>query len=377
MPLTNGYRGSPSGSPKKSLLVSGGCISIKSKIVQQVFRRCDGTPVLLLNFDRASPYFSSIRYDYSSSNDIGTGFDMLDSMTLHQACEYILNSAYDAGYPHTEAVQVVKYLQLIERINLELGLDLRSIREVNAHFYRTEEVQKALAKCHLDSDPRALTTLLRSIKGLLVIDNLLSETDFLLGSDRAQAFSLEGLSSTGCAFIDLTPAHTSHTEKQRQKSILYAAEGYTKPFTLLVNAGRIKLDDDIESFLNTMLHKGNQVVLLTDDIFAQSSEHETIRKSFDINLLGKHTGQSAESMSKAFHEIEKNRIQRTRTIDHRIFSSRFIDQLFNTNYTESETTITERKQIIETSQIASLSPSEAITVDNTGSSISYFSFIRL
>ena len=115
-----------------------------------------------------------------------------------------------------------------------------------------------------------------------------------------------------------------------------------------------------------------QFITIIDDLFAQISDYDRVRRSFSLNLLGQHTGASCQKMSECFHEIYKTEKHYARAVDRRLMSERFIDVLCNTNHTDTTTLIPVKRSIIEQQDIASLSERAFIMIDNTGSA-NYFS----
>lgn len=377
-PLINARKVSPyyRSNSAYSMLISGNCSLVKSKVISNVIMKKD-MPVVVINLDANSSYFShSIHYDFSIGRN--TGYDLFSSMTIREACAFCRDVAHEENYPNDQVVQIIKYLDFIQKLNEYLNLDLRTINDINNHYYSPEVINKAinemfcLGKINKGDYDRLITRLVRGIKGQLIIDDILSMTNFELNSNGNTDFSIGNLKSGQTAFIDLAPRHNSYTETRARNNVLYSIEGYCAPISVILNVGRSDFST-VEAFVRNMTVKSTcQFITIIDDLFAQISDYDRVRRSFSLNLLGQHTGASCQKMSECFHEIYKTEKHYARAVDRRLMSERFIDVLCNTNHTDTTTLIPVKRSIIEQQDIASLSERAFIMIDNTGSA-NYFS----
>lgn len=359
-----------------SMLVSGNCSPVKSEVISNVLMRKD-MPAVVINMDMTSPYFPrGVHYDFSIGRN--KRYDMFSSMTVREACDFCLDAAYERNYPNDQVVQVIKYLDFIERLNKHLNLDLRTINDINNHFYSPDIVNRAInemfcqGKIDKGGYDRYIAEVVRGIKGQLIIDDILAMTKFELNSGGEADFSVRNLRCGQTAFIDLSAKHNSYSETRARKDVLYSIEGYPSPITVILNAGRGDYSA-VENFIRNMTGRTDcRFIAVMEDIFAQIPDYDRVRRLFSLNLLGQHTGESCRRMSGCFHEIYKTEKHFARSVDRRLLSERFIDVLCNTNHTDTTTLVPVRRSIIEQQDIVSLSERAFILMDNTGSE-NYFS----
>lgn len=359
------------------LLVSGDCQPVKQKVVELIIKN-NTIPVIVINMDQKSTYIKDIEYDYSINGD--RGYDLFSSMTIRQACAFFRDAAHEKNYSTDQVVQIIKYLELIRKLNADLGLNINTIEEINAYYYSPEIINKAVndlfisGKINREERDRYLMEIIRSIKGQIIIEDMLGMFNFSLNSG-AKNFSVNNLKS-GPAFIDLVQQHNSVTENDAISSVLYSIEEYKDPMMVLLNIGKSDLALVKKFMKNMIVRKTCRLIVIVDDIFAQAEDYECIRHAYPFNILGKHTGESARKMSNCFHETYRMDKQYSCSVDHRLRADNFMDILLRTNYTETTTLTPVRRNIIEQEDIVNLSERAFIMINNTGIG-NYFTFHSL
>jgi len=360
-----------------SMLLSGNMTHVKGKVLSAVLRK-KNVPVLVINYDNTSPYITpaGTRYDFSLYGD--NGYDIFSSMSIREACTYLQNAACEKNYSDEQTVQIIRYLSFIEKLNSFLELNLPTIRDINSYYYKPDVIIDALTKMFQDGEinpeeyERLNVSLIRSIKGQLIIDNLLASTDYNLNYNSDSKFSINSLKCGQTAVIDLSAKHNNHTDTKIRNDVLYSIEECSNNMTVVLNVGRADYGM-VADFVRNMTTKTScQFILIIDDIFAQSKDYDTVRRYFSLNMLGQHTGESCRKMSECFHEVYKPEKHYARSVDSRLFADRFIDILFHTNHTNTTTTVLVKRSVIEQYDIANLSECAFVLLDNTGTT-NYFS----
>lgn len=363
-----------------NILLSGNMIPVKSRVITAALQK-NNVPIVVINLDNTSPYLHINHYDYSI-NDCSTGYDIFSTMTIREACAYIQNTAYEKGYGDEQTVQIIKYLSFINKLNGYLNLELHTIRDINNYYYEPDVIGNALTKMYEDGEVtpdeyrRLNVSLIRGIKGQLIIDNILASTDFNLNFDCGSGFSVDNMRYGETAFIDLSERHRSYTENKSRNDILYSIEECSTPMTIVLNLGKADYGLVGNFITNTVGQPNRQFIVIMDDVFSQVDDYDVIRRKFSLNLLGQHTGESCKKMEGCFHELYKEEKHYSRSVDSRLLADRFIDILFHTNHTDTTMTVPVKRSVIEQEVIANLTERAFIMMDNTGTT-NYFSIYSI
>ena len=227
-----------------------------------------------------------------------------------------------------------------------------------------------------DEYRRLNVSLIREIKGQLIIDNILASTDFNLNFDCSSGFSVDNMRYGETAFIDLSERHRSYTENKSRNDILYSIEECSTPMTIVLNLGKADYGLVGNFITNTVGQSNRQFIVIMDDVFSQVDDYDVIRRKFSLNLLGQHTGESCKKMEGCFHELYKEEKHYSRSVDSRLLADRFIDILFHTNHTDTTMTVPVKRSVIEQEVIADLTERAFIMMDNTGTT-NYFSIYSI
>lgn len=363
-----------------NMLLSGNMTYVKSKVLSAALQK-KNVPVVVINLDNTSPYMNVGSYNYSI-NDNATGYDLFSAMSIREVCAYLQNTACDKGYDDEQTVQIIKYLTFIDKLNKYLNLSLPTVRDINKHYYKPDIISDTLSEMYEageitpDEYDRLNVSLIRGIKGQLIIDNILTSVDFNLNFDCSSGFSVNTMRCGETAFIDLSVRHNSYTEKKSRSDIFYSIEECTAPMTIVLNLGKADYGLVDNFIANTVGHRERQFIVIMDDVFAQVQNYDAVRRKFSLNLLGQHTGDSCEKMEGCFHEIYKQEKHYTRTVDSRLLADRFIDVIFHTNHTDATAIVPVKRSVIEQNDIANLSERAFIMMDNTGIT-NYFSIYSI
>jgi len=367
--------------PTYNMLLSGNMTPVKRIVVNAVLQK-KNAPVLVINLDDTNQYMNFIGTHCDFSLHGNSGYDLFSSMSIRDACTYLQNATYEKQYGDDQTVQIIRYLDFIEKLNAYLGLKLPTIRDINEHYYQPDVIGSALTQMYQTGmiSPkeyeRLNVSLIRAIKGQLIIDNILVSTDFNLHYDKESDFSVHDLKNGQVAILDLSAKHNSHTEAKSRQDVLYSIEECNRSMILLLNVGRADYRL-VSSFITSMTARTNcQLVVIMDDVFSQVPEYDRVRRTFSLNLLGQHTGESCRKMSECFHEVYRKETHYASAVNNRILSERFIDVLFNRNHTDTTTIVPVKRRIIEEHDIANLSDRAFIIMDNTGT-INYFSMYNI
>lgn len=363
-----------------NMLLSGNMMSVKRRVLTATLSK-KNVPVVVINLDNTSSYMNISHYDYSIS-DSDTGYDIFSMMSIREVCAYLQNTAYEKGYDDEQTIQIIKYLSFIDKLNCYLNLKLPTIRDINNHYYKPDVIGNTLTEMYEfgkitpDEYEKLNISLIRGIKGQLIIENLIASADFNLNFNCSSSFSISNIKCGETAFIDLSVTHNSYIEKKSRNDILYSIEEYYAPITIVLNIGKADYGL-VENFIaNIVGHPDRQFIVIMDDVFAQVQNYDAIRRKFSLNLLGQHTGDSCRKMEECFHKIYKQEKQYTRSVDSRLLTDRFIDVIFHTNHTDTTTLVPIRRNVIEQEDIANLSERAFIMMDNTGTT-NYFSIYSI
>lgn len=363
-----------------NMLLSGNMMPVKRRVLTAALQK-KNVPVVVINLDHTSPYMNIEHYDYSIS-DSSTGYDIFSMMSIREVCTYLQNTAYEKGYDDEQTVQIIKYLRFIDKLNFYLNLELPTIRDINNHYYKPDVIGNALTEMYeygkitADEYEKLNVSLIRGIKGQLIIDNLIASADFNLNFECSSGFSISNMRCGETAFIDLSVKHNSYTEKKSRNDILYSIEECYAPITIVLNIGKADYGL-VENFIANIIGQPNrQFIVMMDDVFAQVQKYDAIRRKFSLNLLGQHTGDSCKKMEGCFHEIYKQEKHYARSVDSRLLADRFIDVILHTNHTDTTTLVPVRRNVIEQEDIANLSERAFIMMDNTGDT-NYFSIYNI
>lgn len=367
--------------PAYHMLLSGNMIPVKERVVRAVLQKRN-VPILMISLDDKSAYMSPVNKTPDYSLGSNQGYDLFSSMSIREACEFLQNAVHGKQNGDDQSVQIIRYLNFIEKLNGYLKLNLPTIRDINNHFYQPDVIGNALTEMYQTGkiSPKEFeqlnVSLIRGIKGQLIIDDILVSVDYNLHFEESSGISVNDLKDGQIAYLDLSVRNNSYTERQKRDNILYSVKNYTKPFVLLLNVGA----DDyhlVSEFISTMTARTScQFVVMMDDVFAQVPDYDTFRKEFSLNLLGQHTGQSCTKMSECFHEVYRQETHYASTVNRRMFSESFIDILFDRNHTDTTTSVPVKRRIIEEERIIALTGNSFILMDNTGVT-NYFSIYSI
>ena len=367
--------------PAYNMLLSGNMIPVKERVINTVLQK-NNLPIVIINLDNTSSYMASVRKQPDYVLGDNQSYDLFSSMSIRDACIYLQNVAYEKQNGDDQSVQIIRYLKFIEKLNNHLGLELHTLRDINTHFYQPDVIGKALTEMYRTGKisskelERLNVSLLRGIKGQLIIDDLLVSTDYNLNCERGVGFSVNNLQNGQTAFLDLSVKNNSYTEKKNRNDVLYSVKEFNRKMIMLLNVGKEDYQL-ISDFILTMTAKTTcQFVVIMDDVFAQVQEYDQFRKKFSLNLLGQHVGKSCTKMSECFHEIYRQETHYASTVNHRLFSDSFLDVLLDRNHTDTTTQSLVKRRIIEEKDIIDLTDKAFILMNNTGVT-NYFSIYNI
>ncbi|MDE5765365.1 MAG: hypothetical protein K2I00_10490 [Ruminococcus sp.] len=353
-----------------SILISGGCYPLKERIIGSLNNQDSRTVVI--NLDETSEYMTKFTpdYDYHISDTFSYA-NIFSDLTLRDARRLVRDRASDFNYSHSDVGQLLKYFDLIDRINAKLNLSFESLTDINKYYYNPDIVQDCIEEMY-DTSNMSRTerdilqnSLYRSIGGQLFLENLMAEINFDINFDE-DGFSLRKLKAKETALLELSGMHSnSISDSTAVKALLYDIECYRNPLLVIINVGNSDLNY-IETSLKVLLKRSDiKLITIADDIFAQADNVHRFIKLFDFNAFGSHTGNSATEMEKIFPVITKTDYHVTSTYNRRLLSEKLIDKIFGKDYTEAIAKVPVQRHELESKDISTITPDSFILIDNT------------
>lgn len=363
-----------------SMLISGGCQSLKEKVIASFNNKRSKTVIINLD-ENSSDYLDLLTPDYEYHiSDSFSYANIFADLSARDASRLVRDRASDFGYSHSDISQLLKYFKLIDTINNRLNLTFDSLVDMNNYFYQPDVVQDCLEEIfemgRMSRGERDIfeTALYRSIGGQLFLENILAEINFDLnfGTD---GFSLSRMRNNESAMLDFSWRHSdSVSDSTAIQAILYDIECYRESLVVVVNLGGSDVVDIGASLQALLRHKNLTLILIADDIFVQTDNVHRFIKAFDYNALGSHITKSAIMMSELFPLITKVEYHTACTYNRRLLSEHILDKLLGKDYTESVTRVPVQRHEFESKDISVLPPNSFILIDNTQRSSLRYSF---
>ena len=314
-----------------------------------------------------------------TSFDIDTdvcGYDPFYGGDVGQAVRYIKQKATTFGYPHDQTVQIIKYISLLQTINEQLGLRYESLREMNHYYDSVERIGEALEELVRKqkirpSDMKSyLLMLQRSAKGNLLIDNILSECDFTLGTAPESGFSIKQLPSHTLCHLYVNSVYADKTAVMLETLRKDIADIHY-PVNVIICTGKVPCADnlfDLASCVTT--HTRYNLLYITDDIFSDTKQYEQFRKLYEINVFGAHNGESSVAISGLFGTRRVLEEHYGKTIDRRLTANTVFDTLTGRNYAEGTQYVPAEIPYFRPEYVASMPDNKAIVVNTKGNAYS-------
>ena len=197
-----------------SMLISGGCQSLKEKVIASFNNKRSKTVIINLD-ENSSDYLDLFTPDYEYHiSDSFSYANIFADLSARDASRLVRDRASDFGYSHSDISQLLKYFKLIDTINNRLNLTFDSLVDMNNYFYQPDVVQDCLEEIfemgRMSRGERDIfeTALYRSIGGQLFLENILAEINFDLnfGTD---GFSLSRMRNDESAMLDFSWRHSN------------------------------------------------------------------------------------------------------------------------------------------------------------------------
>ena len=366
-----------------SCLISGNCSTIRNQVVTRFIASSHGagnTSVIVIDFTDhdMDAVFHGSNYKVTSF-DIDTdifGYDPFYGGDMGQAVRYIKQKATTLGYPHEQTVQIIKYISLLQTINDQLGLRFESLREMNHHYDSVERIGEALEELVRKQKIRAsdmksyLSMLQRSAKGNLLIDNILSECDFTLGTASECGFSIKQLPPHTLCHLYVNSVYADKTTVMLETLRKDIADIHY-PVNVIIFTGKTPCADnlfDLASCVTT--HTRYNLLYITDDIFSDTKQYEQFRKLYELNVFGAHSGESSVVISGLFGTRRVLEEHYGKTIDRRLTANTVFDTLTGRNYTEGTQYVPAEIPYFRPEYVASMPDYKAIIVNTKGNAYS-------
>lgn len=366
-----------------SCLISGNCSAISNQVVTRFIASSYGarnTSVIVMDFTDhdMDAVFHGSNYEVTSF-DIDTdvcGYDPFYDGDVGQAVRYIKQKATTFGYPHDQTVQIIKYISLLQTINEQLGLRYESLREMNHYYDSVERIGEALEELVRKqkirpSDMKSyLLMLQRSAKGNLLIDNILSECDFTLGTAPESGFSIKQLPSHTLCHLYVNSVYADKTAVMLETLRKDIADIHY-PVNVIICTGKVPCADnlfDLASCVTT--HTRYNLLYITDDIFSDTKQYEQFRKLYEINVFGAHNGESSVAISGLFGTRRVLEEHYGKTIDRRLTANTVFDTLTGRNYAEGTQYVPAEIPYFRPEYVASMPDNKAIVVNTKGNAYS-------
>lgn len=366
-----------------SCLISGNCSTIRNQVVTRFIAgsyEAGSTSVIVIDFTdhdmdavfQGSPYEVAT---YDIDTDV-CGYDSFYGGDLEQAVRYIKQKATTLGYPHEQTVQIIKYISLLQTINDQLGLRFESLREMNHYYDSVERIGEALEELVRKqkirpSDMKSyLSMLQRSAKGNLLIDNILSECDFTLGTANESGFSIKQLPPHTLCHLYVNSVYADKTAVMLEALRKDIADIHY-PVNVIIFTGKTPCADnlfDLASCITT--HTRYNLLYITDDIFSDTKQYEQFRKLYELNVFGAHSGESSVAISGLFGTRRVLEEHYGKTIDRRLTANTVFDTLTGRNYTEGTQYVPAEIPYFRPEYVASMPDYKAIIVKTKGNAYS-------
>lgn len=366
-----------------SCLISGNCSAVRDQITSRFIINsyvAEKTSVLVIDFTERDmdTVFHGSNYEVTSF-DIDTdvcGYDLFYGGNMGQAVRYIKQKATTLGYPHEQTVQIIKYISLLQTINDQLGIRFESLREMNHHYDSVERIGETLEELVRKqkikpSDMKLyLSMLKRSAKGNLLIDNILSECDFTLGTATESGFSIKQLPPHTLCHLYVNSVYADKTAVMLEALRKDIADIHY-PVNVIIFTGKTPFADnlfDLASYVTT--HTRYNLLFITDDIFSDTHEYERFRKLYELNVFGAHNGDSSAVVSGLFKTRRVLEEHYSKTIDHRLTANTTFDTLTGRNYTDGTQYVPAEIPYFRPEYVASMPDYKAIIVNTKGNAYS-------
>lgn len=368
-PLTQNIVHNKSNLLADSILISGGCYPLKERIIGSLNNQ--DAKIVVINLDETSEYMSKFTpdYDYHISDTFSYA-NIFSDLTLRDARRLVRDRASDFDYSHSDVGQLLKYFDLIDKINAKLNLSFENLMDINKYYYNSDIIQDCIEEMYETSNMSRTerdilqNSLYRSIGGQLFLENLMTEINFDINFDE-NGFALRKLKNKEIALLEFSGMHSnSISDSMAIKALLYDIECYRNPLLVLINIGNSDFND-IEASLKVLSKRSNiKLITIVDDIFAQVDNVHSFIKLFDFNAFGSHIGNSATEMEKLFPLITKTDYHITSTYNRRLLSEKLIDKIFGKDYTEAIAKVPVQRPELESKDISTISPNSFILIDN-------------
>ncbi len=353
-----------------SCLISGNCPIVRSKVATQFIDNSFSSDrtMIIVDFchdeymDRAfhsSPYQLTM-FDIDSS----TGYDFFyNDGNINSLIRAVKHKAESLGYKHEETVQILKYMELLK----ELGFSMSDIRSLTSQYYDINQVNAELEKLvssrviHQSEIPRVISMLQRSAKGNILLESILTEQDFNLNAVNGKAFSIKQLPQRSLAHLRVNSKYNNATQAMIEALTKDIAD-CVKPISLIINAGKVSAADMLFNLVEMLTTHNYNLLFISDDIFADTMNHEKFRKHFDMNCFGAHSGESNNIISSSFGTRRIMEEHYSRNTDHRLTQNNVMDILFRSNYSEGVNYVPTELPVFRADYISSMAENEVITV---------------
>lgn len=367
-----------------SCLISGNCSAVRDRVTARFIDNSyknGRASVLIIDFSEndMDRVFHSSNYDLTVFDIDGqdfTGYDPFYGGDLDQAVRYIKQKAASLGYPHEQTVQICKYISLLQKINDQLGISYDSISELNSHYYTPEQVGEALEelvrmqKIRPSDMKMFLTMLQRSAKGNLLIENILTECDFTLGTDRSNAFSIKKLPPHSLCHLHVNSVYDDKTMMMLE-AVRKDIADIRYPMNVIIYTGKKSAAEKLTDLVECVTtHMRYNLLYITDDIFSDTQQHERFRKLYEINAFGAHSGASSVIISDLFGKKRVLEEHYGKTLDRRLTANTVFDTLTGRNYTEGTQYVPTELPYFRSEYVASMPDNKAIIVNMKGNSYS-------
>lgn len=366
-----------------SCLISGNCSTVRNQVATRFISssyEAGNTSVIVIDFTDhdMDAVFHGSNYEVASF-DIDAdvcGYDPFYGGNLEQAVRYIKQKAASLGYPHDQTVQVIKYISLLKTINAQLGLRFESLREMNCHYDSVDQIGAALEELVRKQKIRPsemksyLTMLQRSANGNLLIDNILLECDFTLGTAPENGFSIKKLPPHTLCHLHVNSVYADKTATMLETLRKDIAD-IRYPVNVIIYTGKTPGADtlfDLAACVTT--HTRYNLLYITDDIFSDTKQHERFRKLYELNVFGAHSGESSVAISGLFGTRRVLEEHYGKTVDRRLTANTVFDTLTGRNYTEGTQYVPAELPYFRPEFVASMPDYKAIVVNTKGNAYS-------
>lgn len=325
-----------------SCLVSGNARFVKTLLTNQFVKKSldNGRTTLYLDFSNGRSYLTESKLSAPEIKELNIddiSYDPFYRCDAKKALRLILQKAKSEHYAPEIYSQAIKYILLLERMDISI----KDVRELNERFQDVNDIPKKMMECRMNSNMTdkqfhdLMIAFQRSVKGNILIADILAQLDFYLTNNENNRFSIKMMDS-GIYRIYCNSVYEETTKLFLEGVLNELCTMTSNAIDIIINAEKTVLTNEIIKLVEMLTTNRYNVLFVADDIYSQYAEANInqFRNYFDYNVFAQHNGESAEKISKlcGTQRIYEHHFNKER--NKRLFSEKTLDIIFKRDYSE-------------------------------------------